>query len=336
MNIAVIGIGYWGPNLIRNFIKHHSIDKVYCYDVNKTRLSTVVRDFPGIISSSSYDEILQNPAIDAVAIATPVATHFELARKALECGKHVFIEKPLTSTSAEARELIDLAQKKGLKLMVDHIFVYNGAVKKIKEIIDSGEIGELMYFDAVRINLGLFQHDVNVIWDLAPHDLSILDYFCRHERPRAVLAIGRGHFNEIEDIAYLTLLFHNTCIAHLHANWLAPVKVRTILIGGTQKMIVYDEMEATEKIKVYDKGVDITTREGVYKTLIQYRTGDVYVPNFDIVEPLSCAVSEFINSIENNTTPLTDGNAGLRVVKILEAAQNSIENNGTLIELDER
>ncbi|MGB3480429.1 MAG: Gfo/Idh/MocA family oxidoreductase [bacterium] len=334
MKVAVVGIGYWGPNLVRNFINHQSINEVCCYDISKSRLEVACDRFPVITTVETYDQILNDPMIQAVAIATPVATHFDLARQALECGKHVFVEKPLTATVKEAQQLIDLAQDKSLRLMVDHIFVYNGAVKKIKEIIESGEIGEIMYFDAVRINLGLFQHDVNVIWDLAPHDLSILGYLC-DKNPEAVSAIGKRHFGELEDIAYLTLLYEKDCIAHLHANWLAPVKMRIILIGGTQKMIVYDEMETTEKVKVYDKGVEVTGREGVYKTLIQYRTGDVFVPTFDTVEPLACAVSEFVNSIENNAVPLTDGHSGLRVVRILEAAERSIKENGAIIELHE-
>jgi predicted dehydrogenase len=333
MNIAVVGVGYWGPNLVRNFVNNSSVEKVYCHDVDEKRLSSVCERYPTVTTSSDYDEILNNPSIDAVVLATPVGSHFCLAKQALEHGKHVLVEKPLTSSSKDAGALKNLAAERNLSLMVDHIFVYNGAVRKIKEIIDSGEIGETMYFDAVRINLGLFQHDVNVIWDLAPHDLSIMDYLF-DEKPKAVSAVGSNHFNTLEDIAYLTLLFDDNCIGHLHVNWLAPVKVRTILIGGTQKMIVYDEMETTEKIKVYDKGVEVTTKEGVYKTLIQYRTGDVYAPKFEIIEPLATVVSEFVDSIEANRSPLTDGGAGLRVVKILEAAQKSIENNGAIVNLD--
>ncbi len=335
MNIAVIGIGYWGPNLVRNLVKNSSVNKVYCYDTDKQRLSSVCKEFITVITASNYEQILNDPAVDAVMLSTPVATHFDLAKQALEHGKHVFIEKPITASVGQAEELIDIAQERHLKLMVDHIFVYNGAVRKIKEIIDSGEIGEIMYFDAVRINLGLFQHDVNVIWDLATHDLSIMDYlYCK--KPKAVSAIGKGHFHQLEDIAYLTLLFENDCIAHLHVNWLAPVKVRTILIGGTQKMIVYDEMEVMEKIKVYDKGVEVTSREGVYKTLIEYRRGDLYIPKFNTGEPLANVIAEFIDSIKTDRTPLTDGNVGLTVVKILEAAQKSMDNNGAIVELNEK
>ncbi len=334
MNVAVIGVGYWGPNLVRNFLRQASVDKVYCFDIDNKRLSYVSKEYPMVKNVASYDEILSNTMIEAVAVSTPVATHYDLAKRALEQGKHVLIEKPLTANIEQAEELVALARERRLKLMVDHIFVYNGAIRKIKEIIDSGEIGDIMYFDAVRINLGLFQHDVNVIWDLATHDLSIMDYlYC--EKPKAVSAVGRGHFNKFEDIAYLTLLFENDCIAHFHVNWLAPVKVRTILIGGSQKMIVYNEMETTEKIKIYDKGVKVSGREGVYKTLIQYRTGDVYVPKFDTVEPLANVVAEFITSIEEDRTPLTDGYSGLSVVKVLATAQESMKNNGVVLDLNE-
>lgn len=334
MNIAVIGIGYWGPNLVRNFVRHSSVSKVYCYDVDKKRVHAVCTEFPTVIATSSYEQILNDRSIEAIVLSTPVASHFDLAVQALEHGKHVLIEKPITSSVQQAEKLIDLADKKSLKLMVDHIFVYNGAVQKIKEIIDSGEIGKIMYFDAVRINLGLFQHDVNVLWDLATHDLSIMRYLC-NKKPRAVSAIGKGHFHQQENIAYLTILFENDCIAHFHVNWLAPVKVRTILIGGSQKMIVYDEMETTEKIKVYDKGVEVTSPEGVYKTLIGYRRGDVYSPKFDTSEPLANVVGEFVGSIKYNKEPLTNGSAGLEIVKILEAAQKSIAENGVLVSLDE-
>jgi predicted dehydrogenase len=326
VDVAVLGIGYWGPNLIRNFVHHPDVDKVYCFDEDQRRVASACDKFP-VIQASSYEEILANESICAIAIATPVATHYPLARQALEHGKHVFIEKPMTAKADEARHLLEIAHERDLRIMVDHIFVYNGAVRKIKDMIGSGEIGDLMYFDAVRINLGL--------WDLAPHDLSIMYYICE-KKPIMVSAIGKSHFGAHEDIAYLTMTFEDECIAHLHTNWLAPVKVRQILIGGSQKMIVYDEMETTEKIKVYDKGIEVTTREGIYKTLIQYRTGDVYVPAFETLEPLACAVTEFIDAITEKRAPITDGEAGLRVVETLEAAQESMKNNGHMVRLDGR
>jgi len=332
MNAAVIGVGYWGPNLVRNFSKHPTIKKVYCHDVDGERLSYVCREYPTVEAVSNYTQILNNPTIESVVIATPVGSHFELAEAALQKDKHVLVEKPLTSNSDDAKKLVELALKKKLVLMVDHIFVYHGAVKMMKEIIDSGEIGEVMYFDAVRINLGLFQHDVNVIWDLATHDLSIMNYLLQ-KKPIAVSAVGVNHFNTLEDIAYITLFFSNSCIAHIHVNWLAPVKVRRILIGGTQKMIVFDDMETVEKIRVYDKGVDVTTKEGIYKTLIQYRTGDMYAPKYDTTEPLAMLTNEFISAIEQKSEPITNGDAGLEIVKILEAAEKSIKNKGAIIEL---
>ncbi|OPX18429.1 oxidoreductase [candidate division WOR-3 bacterium 4484_100] len=333
MKLAVVGVGYWGPNLVRNFLNHPEVSEVYCCDIDRQRLDFIQKKYPSVKITNDYSSILQNQEIEGIVLATPVGTHFPLAKKALEFNKNVLVEKPLTANVDDARALIDLAEEKGLKLMVDHIFVYNGAVRKIKEIVDSGEIGDIMYFDAVRINLGLFQHDVNVIWDLATHDLSIMDYIIS-KKPNAVSAVGMGHYNALEDISYITLYYDNRCICHIHVNWLAPVKIRRILIGGTKKMIVFDDVEPVEKIKVYDKGVEVTTREGIYKTLIQYRTGDMTSPQYDTTEPLMSVVDEFIQSIKNNRRPLTDGWAGLKIVKIMEAAEYSIKNKGQIIELD--
>ncbi len=333
MKVAVIGTGYWGPNLIRNFLGLDEIDAVVACDLDNARLAKMRKQFYGIETSTNYAEIIKRPDIDIVVIATPVSTHHEIAKRALTAGKHVFIEKPMTSSVAEAEELINLAEQKNLKLFVDHTFIYTGAVRKMKEIITSGRLGELYYFDSVRINLGLFQHDVNVIWDLAPHDLSIMDYLLQ-QRPKAVSAIGSCHVgNELEDIAYLTLEFENNLIAHFHVNWLAPVKIRKTLIGGTKSMIVYDDTEASEKIKIYDKGIDVTTREGVYDTLVQYRTGDMLSPKLDAEEALSVGTRHFIDCICNDKQPLTDGHAGLNVVRILEASTLSMRDRGRMIEL---
>lgn len=333
MKVAVIGVGYWGPNLVRNLLSNKSVSGVYCFDIDIKRLNYIQRQFPTVKIVKGYDEILDDPRITGVCIATPASTHFSLAKMALEHNKHTLIEKPFTINIKEAQTLITLAEKKRLKILVDHIFMYNGAVRKIKEIIESGEIGEILYFDAVRVNLGLFQHDVNVIWDLATHDISIMLYLLK-KMPRAVSAFGVGHYNSREDIAYLTLFFDNSCIAHFHVNWLAPVKVRRILIGGSKKMIVYDDMETVEKIRVYDKGVEIKSKESIYKTLIQYRTGDIYAPKFDTTEPLSLLVSEFIDAMKNGNEPLSNGKIGLEVVKILSAAQKSLEDNGCIVELN--
>jgi len=313
-------------------LNNERVDKVICCDIDASRLDYIKKQFPIVEIASNYNEILEDSRVEGIVLATPVATHFSMANAALEHKKHVLVEKPLTSSIKDTQILIDIAHKNSLKVMVDHIFAYHGAIKRIKEIISSDEIGKIMYFDAVRINLGLFQHDVNVIWDLAIHDLSIMDYLLK-EKPVAVSAVGVGHFNKLEDIAYLTLFFNSDCIAHIHVNWLAPVKIRRILIGGTQKMVVFDDVEPVEKIKVFDKGVDVTTKEGIYKTLIQYRTGDMYAPKFDTTEPLAALTDEFIDAIEKDIEPMVNGEAGLRMVKILESAELSIKNNGTVVEL---
>lgn len=333
MKVAVIGAGYWGPNLIRNFLSLDEVEMVIACDRDEDRLAKMRKSFYGIETSTDYETIIGQADVDIIVIATPVSTHHEIAKRALTAGKHVFIEKPMTSSVAEAEELISLAEQKNLKLFVDHTFIYTGAVRKMKEIITSGRLGELYYFDSVRINLGLFQHDVNVIWDLAPHDLSIMDYLLQ-QQPKAVSAIGSCHVgNDLEDIAYLTLEFENNLLAHFHVNWLAPVKIRKTLIGGTKSMIVYDDTEASEKIKIYDKGIDVTTREGVYDTLVQYRTGDMLSPKLDQEEALAVGTRHFIDCILNDKKPLTDGAAGLNVVRILEASTVSMRDRGRLIEI---
>lgn len=268
-----------------------------------------------------------------MAISTPVSTHYPLGVQALKAGKHLLIEKPMARTSKDAQELVALAQSKGLTLMVDHTFVYTGAVRKIKEIIDRGEIGEILYMDSVRVNLGLFQHDVNVLWDLAPHDLSIMDYLIS-QKPRAVSAVGVDHFNTGEDTAYLIVHFGEKLIAHFHVNWLSPVKIRRILLAGSKQMVVYDDMEPSEKVKVFNKGVEITNEDAVYATLVQYRTGDMYAPKIDQTEALSLLTREFVASIRTGNRPITDGQAGLNVVRILEAAETSLRSGGSLITLE--
>lgn len=333
MKVAVIGVGYWGPNLVRNFLNNKEVSEIYCFDIDAKRLNNIYQQFPVVKLVDSYEDILKNPKINGVCIATPASTHYPLAKMAIEHNKHILVEKPFTVNIQQAKALLELCEQKKLKLVVDHIFMYNGAVRKIKEIIDSKEIGKILYFDAVRVNLGLFQHDVNVLWDLATHDISIMLYLI-NKKPKAVSAIGVSHYNTTEDIAYLTVFFDDNCIAHFHVNWLAPVKIRRILIGGSQKMILYDDMETIEKIKVYDKGVDIKTKEGIYKTLIQYRTGDMYAPKFDTTEPLACLIKDFIEAIKNGTEPLSSGTIGLEVVKILTAAQKSLKNDGCVVELN--
>jgi len=337
MKIAVIGYGYWGPNLVRNFSWLEDTQVKYVCDLDGKRLEKVKALFPNVeITTKDYELVLNDPEIDAIAIATPVCTHFPLAKKALEAGKHVLIEKPMTDSARDAEELVQLAQKHQKVVMVDHTFLYTGAVKKIKELVDSGKIGEVYYFDSVRVNLGLFQNDVNVIWDLAPHDLSIMRYVI-DKIPVAMSAIGVSHVqNNLENIAYLTVFYEDTTFAHFHVNWLSPIKVRQILIGGSEKMIVYNDMENTEKIKVYDSGVEINKgdKDILYNTLIQYRTGDMYAPKLDPSEALKVECRHFIDCIQKGEQPISNGEFGLEIVKMLEAAQISMKNQGQKISLD--
>jgi len=336
IKVGVIGCGYWGPNLVRNFykVKDCKIDAVA--DLDPERLQFIKSSYPALKATTNYQELLGDHDIDAVAIATPISTHYELAKKALINRKHVLVEKPLTATVHQGQELIELAERYGRILMVDHTFIYCGAVRKIRELIDRGELGEIYYFDSARVNLGLFQHDVNVIWDLAPHDFSIMDHLIGKD-PVIVSAIGANHITytekPLENIAYVTVLFENQLIAHFHLNWLTPVKIRKTLIGGSKKMVIYDHLDPDNQVKVFDKGVDVETREDIHKTLVQYRTGDMYAPKIDQTEPLEVMCQHFIDCIKNNKRPITDGVAGLRVVKLLEACDKSIKNKGKGVEL---
>jgi len=333
INIAVIGYGYWGPNLIRNFQETEDVCVLSCCDKNTERLVQVKTKYPSIDVTASYEDVLKNPSINAVVIATPVGSHYEFARKAFEHGKHVLVEKPAAASVAEAEKLVDLAHKHGLTFMVDHTFIYTGAVRKMKEIVDQGDIGDLYYFDSVRINLGLFQRDVNVLWDLAPHDIAIMEHLVA-EQPVSVCANGACHIgNGIENVAYLTVYFDSGLIAHFHNNWLSPVKVRTMLVGGSKKTICYDDMEVSEKIKVYDRGIDVTTPEGVREGRISYRLGDMWAPRIDHTEALRLMAAEFADCVRTGRTPLTDGISGLNVVKILEASEMSIKHRGREVKL---
>ena len=327
--IGVIGCGYWGPNLLRNFAENEAAQLRWICDTDEMRLTAMGRRYPAAQTTTDYQKLISDPELDAIAVVTPVATHYQIAKQALLAGKHVLVEKPLTATVREAEELIELAEKNRRALMVDHTFVYTGAVRRMKEILQSGELGDLLYFDSIRINLGLFQRDINVLWDLAPHDLSIMDYLIDRQ-PIGVSALGSCHIEPgIENIAYLVMRFDDDFIAHFHFNWLAPVKIRRTLIAGARKMILYDDIEPTEKVRVYDKGVTTSVdREADYQTLISYRTGDVWAPKLDATEALHYVVAEFLNSIRGARTPLTDGEAGLRVVRLLEAAQQSIKEEG--------
>ncbi len=337
INVGVIGCGYWGPNLLRNFAENEAAQLRWICDLDEQRLASMSRRYPMAQTTTDYRAVVNDPAVDAVAVVTPVATHFSIAKELLRNGKHVLLEKPLAATAREAEALIDLAEQNKRSLMVDHTFVYTGAVRKMKEIVSSGELGDLLYFDSVRINLGLFQRDINVLWDLAPHDLSIMDYLIERQ-PQAISALGSSHIERgIENIAYLVMLFPDEFIAHFHFNWLAPVKIRRTMIAGSSKMVLYDDIEPTEKVRVYDKGVTANraSRESDYQTLVSYRTGDVWAPKLDSTEALRYVVAEFLDSIREDRPSLTDGYAGLRVVRLLEAAQRSIKNGGQAIILDE-
>ena len=337
--IGIIGTGYWGPNLLRNFSENESAAVTWICDLDAKRLASLGRRYPSARTTENYQDLINDHVLDAIVIATPVDTHYRFALDAMNAGKHVLVEKPLTSSVTEAEELLAAAAANNVNLMVDHTFVYTGAVRKMKELVESGELGDLLYFDSVRINLGLFQRDINVVWDLAPHDLSLMDYIIG-KQPVGLSAIGSCHIETgIENIAYVILKFADEFIAHFHFNWLAPVKIRRTLLAGSKKMIVYDDIEPTEKIRIYDKGVTKTAiesesdREDAYRTLVSYRTGDVWVPKLDGTEALRYVCDEFLNSIAEKRAPLTDGAAGLRVVRLLEAAQKSIKEGGRLVTL---
>jgi predicted dehydrogenase len=332
ITVGVIGFGYWGPNIVRNFqTADYGCVKSVC-DIHPKSLDRVRKMFPGMAVTSNPDDILTSPGIDAVAVVTPVSTHYPLARKALENGKHVFVEKPFTLNAAQAEELIDIAERKNLTIMVDHTFLFTGAVRKIKELIDSDVLGRLYYYDSMRVNLGLFQSDVNVIWDLAPHDLSIMQYIIR-QSPLAVVATGERHVNGAEDVAYITVYFANNVIAHFNVNWLSPVKVRTTLIGGEKKMLVWNDLEPDEKIKLYDKGVKKSNGEGRYEMLVSYRMGDIWAPRIDQVEALREETQYFLDCIKKSEKPFNDGVAGLQVVRMLEATNASLANKGGIVYL---
>lgn len=334
IRVGVIGYGYWGPNLVRNFVEAEPTGVAMVCDSRPERLALVQGRYPGLAVTSDPAELIANPEVDAVVVATPVSTHFGFGMAALKAGKHLLVEKPLASTTEEGRRLVDEADKRGLTLMVDHTFIYTGAVKRIAELVSSGEMGRMYYYDSVRINLGLFQHDVDVLWDLAVHDLAIMDHVMP-ERPVAVSATGMAHVpGRPANVAYLTLFFNSSIIAHIHANWLAPVKIRRTILGGDRKMIVYDDLEPSEKIKIYDKGIQVTnTDEDIHQLLVGYRSGDMWAPKLEGGEALRELVEHFAASIETKTAPRTDGRVGLAVLSCLEAATASLANKGRPVEL---
>src|SRR5208282_461684 len=332
VKFGVVGYGYWGPNIVRNLSQLEEVEVVAVCDKSPASRRRVEKAHPDVRVTADFAELMSSPDIDAIAVITPVWTHYELAKTALEHGKHVFVEKPFTSNTAQAEELIDIAARKNLKIMVDHTFLFTGAVQKIKRLLQEDALGKLYYYDSTRVNLGLFQHDVNVIWDLAPHDLSIIDHLI-DETPEAVVATGQSHVNGHEDVAFITLYFPNKVIAHINVNWMSPVKVRTTLIGGEKKMLVWNDLEVDEKIKIYDKGVEMISGEAVYQQLVSYRTGDMWAPKVEQVEALKMEAAYFVDCILNNKTPFNDGVAGLHIVRMLEAADQSLQQKGKIIQL---
>ena len=334
VRLGVIGYGYWGPNLVRNFAECRDAEVAAVCDLRAERRALAARRYPGISVSATAADVINDPSVDAIVIATAVQHHYELALAALRAGKHVLVEKPITSTSEQAMRLIDEAARQRRVLMVDHTFVYTSAVRKLRELTRAGELGDIYYYDSVRINLGLFQHDVNVLWDLAVHDLSIMDYVL-DQRPVAVSATGLAHLpGRPENIAYMTMLFETPLIAHVHVNWLAPVKVRRTLLGGSSRMVVFDDLETSEKVKVYDRGISLNpSPENVYQMLIGYRTGDMWAPQLPVTEALSIEAEHFIDCVQRGAPPITDGEAGLRVVRLLEAATESMAGRGRTVEL---
>lgn len=333
MKVGIIGFGYWGPNLVRNFSGLSGCTVTMVSDQRPERLQAIQKGYPNIETIANADDLIKSDKVDAVVIATPVFSHFPLAEKALLAGKHVLLEKPMTTSLAEAQKLVEIAEKKKLVLMVDHTFLYTGAVQKLKEIIEDGTLGKIQYFDSTRINLGLFQQDVNVLWDLAPHDISIMDYLV-NERPITVQAIGQSHSpKEHENIAYLVLKFQSSLIAHFNCSWVSPVKIRSTLIGGDKKMVLFNDMEPTEKIKIYDTGFSIRNDEEKNNLLIDYRVGDIYIPKLSTKEALSAMAFDFQSAVEKGTKPISDWKSGLVVSAILEASQQSIRQNGSEVKI---
>lgn len=330
VNVGVIGYGYWGPNIVRNFDTVAGSKVTHVCDTNPQTLANVSKKYPLIKTTENYADVFSDPEINAVAIVTPVSTHYELTKLALQNGKHVFVEKPFTQTPAQAEELINLAVQKNLKIMVDHTFLFSGSVAKIKELIDTGEIGSIYYYDSTRINLGLFQKDVNVIWDLAPHDFAIMLYLLA-DRPDSVRVFGKSHINHQEDVAHILVYFTNNLMAHFNVNWLSPVKIRSTMIGGDKRMLLWDDITPDEKIKVYDRGVNLKSKKDLDELMVNYRSGDMWSPKIDQREALAVEISHFVSCIIDDKKNISDGYSGLEVVRLLYACEKSIKQNGGLV-----
>src|SRR5882762_1647809 len=336
IRIGVIGYGYWGPNVVRNLRSLEGCQVAAVCDKSPAALKRITQAHPGLPVTTDPAELFASTQVDAIAVVTPVCTHFDLAKAALEHGKHVFIEKPFTSTTRQAEELIELGERKKLTIMVDHTFLFTGAVRKMRDLLDEGVLGDLYYYDSTRVNLGLFQHDVSVIWDLAPHDLAIMNFLIQ-KAPEAVSATGAAHLNGLVDVAFITIYFPGNTIAHINVNWLSPVKLRTTLIGGEKRMLVWNDLEADEKLKIYDKGVAVNgnghAKQGLYDLLVSYRSGDMWAPRVEQAEALKVELKYFVDCVRMSQTPINDGVAGLRVVKLLEAVDRSLKERGKTVTL---
>lgn len=332
MNIGLIGYGYWGPNLARNIINNSSFHLRFICDMDKSRIDYAHKHYPFIPKLTNVDELISNPEIDCIVIATNPTSHYPIALKALLNNKHVLVEKPLSTSLSEINTLEKIATQNNLILMVDHTFLYNGVVQKMKSLIDSQEIGKIKYIDTTRINLGIFQNDVNVLWDLATHDLSIVNFLLQ-KMPKSVIATGKCHIKKgIQNIAYLNLIYDDDTIVHIHSSWISPVKIRLMLVGGDRKMMVYNDIEPTDKLKVYDSGMSFDNNDKD-RILVDYRVGDVFIPKYNTKEPLASMIQDFENSIHNKTQAISGIESAKQIVQILSAAQNSLESNGKLIEI---
>jgi predicted dehydrogenase len=333
LRYAVIGCGYWGPNLIRNLHGMENATITWACDLDPSRLQRMNRLYPGLPTTTNHEDVMRAGDVDVVVLATPTHTHHALGMQALAAGKHLLVEKPLASSRKEAASLLEAARAKSLVVGVDHTFLYGGAVRKIKELLDREELGDLYYIDSVRVNLGLFQADINVLWDLAPHDLAIIDYLRNGEMPVSVSAHGATHVGKQENVVYLAMRYASGFVAHVNANWLAPVKIRQMLIGGSKKMIVYDDVVASEKVQVFDRGAEIRTKEEMYGALVEYRSGDMWAPKLSGEEALAVELREFTNHVLHGAPFASDGEAGLRIVSLLEAADRSMKSGGAPVDL---
>jgi predicted dehydrogenase len=333
IRFGVVGFGYWGPNIVRNLMQMKDAHLSAVCDRDKKALKRVLHFYPSVPVYQNYRDLIRSKDIDVIAVATPLSTHFSIARDVLQSGKHLFVEKPFVTSQKEAEILIDLAKKQSVQIMVDHTFLFTGAVRKMKEIVDQKTLGNLYYYDSTRINLGIFQPDANVVWDLAVHDFTILDYIIKN-KPCALSAHGAAHFvKDQETLAYITVYFDHNFIANINVNWLSPVKIRTVLIGGEKQMLVWDDLKNDEKIKIYDRGVKAISKEGIYRLMIGYRSGKMWSPKIEQEEALTIELGYFIDCIRKHQTPINDGLAGLRIVKMLEATTRSLKNNGKLQKL---